>query len=416
MPGDLTLRRDRRAPAPATLRPRAWTRARAITGTLVLVAVSLFALVTVVIPLILGAQTYTVLTGSMQPGMPPGTLIAVRPVAIDQVRVGDVITYQIRSGDPAVVTHRVVGTTSSTGGERLLITRGDANDRDDPPVQSEQLRGSVILALPYLGYPGAVFGGQERGAVIAAAGVAVVGYGLALLAFDAIRARRRKTAAHAAGALVAALVLAPMLMPAPASAMERADATAPDRLLVSVDGVRFVADGSVTPFDGIDDLVPGQTVSATLWVRNASADAARAALRVSAAPVSAAATDTAVAAALQLVVASSPVPAGQEWVSEVIPAGQTLRLEVGLRMDAAAGNTSRAGAAIILPAISLTQAVADPAPPSSAAPAPASPDATRPSGTLPATGADVPLVALIGAAVVALSLGLLTRRPRARRR
>lgn len=402
----MNLRRDHRTTPPDAPSRRGWARARAIIGTVVLAVVSLFALLTVVLPLILGAQTYTVLTGSMQPGMPPGTLIAVRPVPIDAVRIGDVVTYQIRSGDPAVVTHRVVGTTSSTGGDRLLITRGDANDTDDPAVQSEQLRGTVVLAMPYLGYPGAVFGGQQRGAVVAAIGVAVVGYGLALLAFDTLRARRTKAAGPAAGALIAVLVCAPILSPSPASAVEVPDAAAPGRLLVSVDGERFVPDGSVELFGGVGELVPCQTADATLWVRNAGADPARAALRVAAAPASATVPDEALASALQLVVAASPVPDGAEWVSEIIPAGQTVRLEVGLKMDAAAGNASRSASATVLPVVTLTQAATTPEPPV----------ARSPSGVLPWTGVGAPLALLVCVAALAIGIGVAVRSRRPQRR
>ena len=191
---------------------------RGILSALLLLVVSAFALLTVVVPAVLGAQTYTVLTGSMNPGMPPGSLIAVRPTPFDAVRIGDVVTYQIRSGEPAVVTHRVVGTTSSISGDRLLITRGDANDLDDPPVQREQLRGTVVLAVPLLGYPSALFGGQERGAAIAAVGVAVIGWGAAMLALDL---RRPRPGAGTPVAVVASILLVSavsVIAPAPAMA------------------------------------------------------------------------------------------------------------------------------------------------------------------------------------------------------
>ncbi|WP_295840597.1 signal peptidase I [uncultured Microbacterium sp.] len=387
MPDALTLRR--RARAERAHHP-GWRRARAIVGTVVLAVVSLFALITVVIPLLLGAQTYTVLTGSMQPGMPPGTLIAVRPAPIEDVRVGDVVTYQIRSGDPAVVTHRVVGTTSSTGGERLLITRGDANDTDDPPVQTEQVRGTVVLAVPYLGYPGVLFGGQERGAVIAAVGVAIVGYGIALLVIDLTRGRRR-TAPTAVVALVVALSSAPLLSPPPAAAAE-----APSRLLVSDDGLRFVADGSIRVFDTSERIVPGETQRATVWIRNASSDPARAGLRLDATPAASDGADRALADALRLVVATASVPPGTQWVSEVIPAGETLRVDLGLRMDADADNASRAGAALVAPVVVLTDATTD--------------GSTGATNVLPWTGIrDTPFGILVAFAGAAVAGGILLR-------
>jgi signal peptidase len=76
------------------------------------------ALVGVVAPLVLGATPYTVLTGSMRPTYPPGTMVVVRPVDVERVAPGDVVTYQLASGRPEVVTHRVVavGVGPTTGG------------------------------------------------------------------------------------------------------------------------------------------------------------------------------------------------------------------------------------------------------------------------------------------------------------
>ncbi|MGN7968017.1 signal peptidase I [Microbacterium sp. 22296] len=393
MPGELSLRRDRRRAAETARVRSGWARVRGIIATSLLAAVSLFALIAVVIPLLLGAQTYTVLTGSMQPGMPPGTLIAVRPTPLESVQVGDVVTYQIRSGSPAVVTHRVVGTSRSTGGERLLLTRGDANDADDPPVQREQLRGTVVLAVPYLGYPGVVFGGEQRGAMLAAVGVIVVGYGLVLLVLDAARSTKRRRSPPAATlALIAAIAGAPVVSPDAASA----STGPPDRLLVSDDGVRFVADGSILLFDAPGPFAPGTTVSATLWIRNASADPARAGLRLDAVPSTDEPADRAFAEALHLLVDSARVASGAGWVSGAIPPDETLRVAVGLRMDAAADDDTRRADAVVTPVISLTDETDD-----VVDRAPSATDA------LSRTGLDLsPLRALLVIATAAALLGL----------
>ena len=54
----------------------------------------------IVVPKVGGATPLTVLTQSMEPTLPPGTLVVVGPVEPADVRVGDVVTYQIRSGEP----------------------------------------------------------------------------------------------------------------------------------------------------------------------------------------------------------------------------------------------------------------------------------------------------------------------------
>lgn len=116
-------------------------------------SVAALVLAAVVVPRLAGATPYTVLTGSMDPAYPPGSLVVVRPVEPTEVRIGDVVTYQLRSGEPAVATHRVVGVGWSADGERLLTTQGDANPVPDPePVRGVQLRGEVWYSLPWVGH------------------------------------------------------------------------------------------------------------------------------------------------------------------------------------------------------------------------------------------------------------------------
>ena len=79
--------------------------------TVVLAVVILLVLALIVVPRVSGGVRSTVLSGSMRPTVPEGSVVVVRDVAADDLRVGDVITYQLRSGDPTLVTHRIVGIT-----------------------------------------------------------------------------------------------------------------------------------------------------------------------------------------------------------------------------------------------------------------------------------------------------------------
>src|SRR3989440_5959602 len=76
-------------------------------------------------------RVLTVLTGSMAPGMPVGSVAVVRPVDPASIKVGDVITYQAPLADHRVVTHRVVAVLES-GPHPVLRTKGDANISPDP--------------------------------------------------------------------------------------------------------------------------------------------------------------------------------------------------------------------------------------------------------------------------------------------
>lgn len=135
-------------------RPRGVLRAISLgVSGVVLVATLLLATVAVIVPALTGAQSYTVLTRSMEPGLPPGTYLVVKPVSVDDLQAGDVITYQLESGKPEVVTHRIISVSVSSDGERRFITQGDANAVADPdPVRPVQIRGALWYAVPFVGW------------------------------------------------------------------------------------------------------------------------------------------------------------------------------------------------------------------------------------------------------------------------
>lgn len=129
----------------------------------VILVVAAVLAVAVLIPRLGGATPYTILTGSMTPGMPPGTLVVVKPVPMDQIGVGTVITYQLHSGEPTVVTHRVVAVGVNALDERVFTTQGDANEAADPaPVRPVQVRGERWYAVPKLGYLNTWLNGDQR--------------------------------------------------------------------------------------------------------------------------------------------------------------------------------------------------------------------------------------------------------------
>lgn len=146
----------------------------------------------VLVPRLAGATPYTVLTGSMTPAYPPGTLVVSRPVPAGDVRVGEVVTYQLRSGEPEVVTHRVVGLAYDGDGELRYRTQGDANEAPDAElVRPEQVRGEVWYSLPWVGRLGVLLSpGQHRLLVQLAAG-GLLAYAAGLL-WRAHRDRRRE--------------------------------------------------------------------------------------------------------------------------------------------------------------------------------------------------------------------------------
>lgn len=81
-----------------------------------------------------------VLGGSMAPFLSHNDVVWLRPVAPDRLRLGDVALY--RDGSRHVV-HRFLRRRWA-GGQELLILRGDAMGRNDPPVPASQLLGRVV--------------------------------------------------------------------------------------------------------------------------------------------------------------------------------------------------------------------------------------------------------------------------------
>lgn len=138
--------------------------------------VLLTAVAAIVVPKAAGATPVTILTQSMEPTLPPGTLAIVRPEAPRDIRLGDVMTYQIRSGDPAVISHRVIGITTTSTGGLTFTTKGDNNATADPPVMPIQVRGVVWYSVPLLGYLNSALDQGQRSWIVPAAGVLLLGY------------------------------------------------------------------------------------------------------------------------------------------------------------------------------------------------------------------------------------------------
>ena len=127
--------------------PKALKRIWNILTTLVVVAVVILALLLVGVRAI-GYTPYVVLSGSMEPAYPTGSLIYVKAIAPENVVVGDPITFKL-SGD-TVATHRVVEIDLSA---QTFTTKGDANNAQDAnPVPFENLIGVPVFCIPHLGY------------------------------------------------------------------------------------------------------------------------------------------------------------------------------------------------------------------------------------------------------------------------
>lgn len=123
-------------------------RGCSIVGTILLVALILIC-VPLTVPRMFGYHIYTVVSGSMEPAIPTGSLVYVQTIEPDAVEEADVIAFYGASDGSSIITHRVV-TNSTIMGE--FITKGDANEENDVnPVPYSHFIGKVTTSVPYLG-------------------------------------------------------------------------------------------------------------------------------------------------------------------------------------------------------------------------------------------------------------------------
>lgn len=116
-----------------------------VVGTLILLSVIVSCL-PLCVPRFLGYEAYNVVSGSMEPEIPVGSLIYVEEAAPEEIQDGEVIAFL--SGD-SVVTHRVVKNQVVEG---RFTTKGDANAQEDmSAVDYDAFVGRVNRHYPYVG-------------------------------------------------------------------------------------------------------------------------------------------------------------------------------------------------------------------------------------------------------------------------
>lgn len=125
----------------------------------------------VAVPHLMGYDQYVVVSGSMEPAIPVGSLVMAKPVKPAELQVGDVIVFYTDRHADTPVTHRVVENHVE---DREVITKGDANAANDlSPVLYENIDGKVRHHIPRIGMIVGLFGtvmGKISALMIIAAG------------------------------------------------------------------------------------------------------------------------------------------------------------------------------------------------------------------------------------------------------
>ena len=93
------------------------------------------------LPMPFGFGMSVVLSGSMEPELSVGDLLIVKETS--NVKKNDVIVFQ---DGRSLVVHRVIEIDG-----KELVTKGDANNTADNPIDRSVVKGKVICAIPYVG-------------------------------------------------------------------------------------------------------------------------------------------------------------------------------------------------------------------------------------------------------------------------
>jgi signal peptidase len=116
--------------------------------TLLLGVVSLF--VATLLPIPGNIEIKIVKSGSMEPSIPTGSIVVVKPAA--SYAVGDIITFGEDTGRQIPTTHRVVSVLEENG-RTAYMTKGDANEEADPVrIAGNEVIGKVVFSVPFAGF------------------------------------------------------------------------------------------------------------------------------------------------------------------------------------------------------------------------------------------------------------------------
>jgi signal peptidase len=97
-------------------------------------------------------KSYTVLTGSMQPSIPVGSMVFALPAQHQDLQVGSIITFNSPQEPNKLIVHRIHRIIFEEQ-QKVYFTKGDNNDAvDNWKIYDLQIQGQAAFYLPYLGY------------------------------------------------------------------------------------------------------------------------------------------------------------------------------------------------------------------------------------------------------------------------
>lgn len=104
----------------------------------------------------MGIHVAPVLTGSMDPAIPAGSLVITKSIPSQSLTTGDVIAFQPPAGYSAPGGHSImhrIASIEQTNNDRIATTKGDANPTKDPWKLSigSEVGQKVVFSVPTVG-------------------------------------------------------------------------------------------------------------------------------------------------------------------------------------------------------------------------------------------------------------------------
>ncbi len=93
------------------------------------------------LPMPFGYGAAVVLSGSMEPALSKGDLIIIKET--ETLETDQIVVFQ---DNQSLVVHRIIEI-----GDEKIITKGDANNVADDPIDKSLIKGEVVFAVPYIG-------------------------------------------------------------------------------------------------------------------------------------------------------------------------------------------------------------------------------------------------------------------------
>ena len=98
-----------------------------------------------------GYRIFTIVTGSMVPEYNVGDILVSKEVDPGTLKVGDDISYRGEVGDFSgkIITHRIITAFHDDKGYHC-VTKGIANEIEDPGIMGDQVYGKVVYKTIFL--------------------------------------------------------------------------------------------------------------------------------------------------------------------------------------------------------------------------------------------------------------------------